>query len=131
MASQKSNPEPSPAPYVAFSRVVDELETWAKSHGELAGDRVLDSMRTCVPFVRRAYLAQAKKDLRAKVDERASRGREPWGDAEIRRVMAGMRSGEAPERTAYALRRTVAAVKYQILRIKAEYPIERWEPRRK
>lgn len=130
MASQ-SSPEPSPAPYVPFPRVVEELEAWAMSHRELAGDKVLDSMRACVPFVRRAYLHAAKRELRDKVDAHASRARDPWGEPEIRRVMAGMRSGEAPERMAYALGRTVAAVRYQMVRIRSTYPIELWEQRQK
>lgn len=118
------------ARFATFGEVTSELGAWAASHRDLGGEAVLDSMRECVPFVRRAFLAARRAQLRAEVDARATRATDPWADADVRRLMAGMRSGEPTERTAYALGRTVAAVATKASQVRSRFPRSMWEARK-
>lgn len=107
--------------------MTSELEAWALSHEAEGGFRVIDSMRRSVPFVRQAFRMRDMAELRTQVDSRASRRREVWTDVDERRVMAGMRAGEPPEKTAYALRRTVTAIRMKTYQIRHTYPEAMWK----
>lgn len=55
-----------------------------------------------------------------------SRRAEVWTDGDVRRVMAGMRAGEPPEKTALVLRRTVSAVLTKMSQVRRIYPETMW-----
>lgn len=108
------------------AEMTSELDAWALSHQEQGGFQVIDSMRRSVPFVRQAFRARERAELRIQVDNRASRRAEVWTDGDVRRVMAGMRAGEPPEKTALVLRRTVSAVLTKMSQVRRIYPETMW-----
>lgn len=122
MASHMTRPWYSPP---TAADVLRQLDAWALSWPD--GERVVGSMRASVPFVRAAARQELARELRDRVDERARRRSEPWSEADVRRVMAGMRAGEPIERIAYALRRTCSATMAQMSRIRGTYPAYMWE----
>lgn len=105
--------------------MLEQLEAWARGHE--GGEAALESMARSVPFVRELRVGKMRAELRRRVDEAATKGSpSPWTTQEDSRLMAGMRSGEPVERTAFALRRTVAAVMRRRWALRKTYPRERW-----
>lgn len=126
-------PEPSrnhgSGPLRAFSPqvVVEQLRVWAMSHE--GGQKVVESMRRCVPFVRSAFLTVERRERRAEVDAVATRRREPWDNFERKRVVEGMRRGEPVEVTAKAVHRSCAAVVTMRATIRRKLPERMWRKR--